>query len=110
MFPTNTTRKFPAVSVRVIVAFFALLGTAIMYITRVNLNIAILSMAKSEVYVYNTSLHAKQLVTVGDFDWSPSQQGVILGSFFYGNSLQPSLSLLNFLSLFLLLSLSLSNA
>lgn len=78
-------------SVRFVVAFLSLLGTAIMYITRVNLNIAILAMVKQDnlVTMFNQSTGSpyQTTVTTGEFEWTPPEQGLVLGSFFYGKSL-----------------------
>lgn len=118
-------------SVRVLVAFLSLLGTAIMYITRVNLNIAILAMVSVPTESMQQSLQsAEQSLTPevppftcpsprtfpsnaggsgdsilnatlisnvlpltasslqvpngAEFNWTPPEQGIILGSFFYG--------------------------
>lgn len=94
-------------SIRVLIALLSMLGTSIMYITRVNLNIAILAMVQSaddsalktiQILSSNESNIplaplSNQPVLVepvtnlnGEFEWSPPQQGVILGSFFYGKS------------------------
>lgn len=100
-------------SVRLVVAFLSLLGTAVMYITRVNLNIAILAMVPqvpplldplplelisiavggnissslAEPVAANDSKlisNAASLLPPAEFDWSPPVQGVILGAFFTG--------------------------
>lgn len=85
MSPPVTSNQSWWLSTRVLVAFLSLLGTAIMYITRVNLNIAILSMTKKEMIVELIGETNRTVTTVvGDFDWGPSEQGIILGSFFYG--------------------------
>lgn len=103
-------------SVRVLVAFLSLLGTAIMYITRVNLNIAILAMVPNEQpiteaplsllnvssnesfkwttnsssspLIVNQSYQISSNVPTAEFNWTPPEQGVILGSFFYGKFVQ----------------------
>ncbi|XP_054157469.1 sialin-like [Oppia nitens] len=108
-------------STRCYVAFISLMGTAIMYITRVNLNVAILAMVNTtqltesvipstnwtnsiglDVTVISDELQCpgsqlnsvstnQQLDTmpskplmVSEFYWSPPEQGIVLGSFFYG--------------------------
>ena len=96
-------------SVRVLVAFLSLLGTAIMYVTRVNLNIAILAMVPSEipqaeVFLFSdvpandssswTTIAPNQTVNqsyeisnqvfprqTAEFSWSPPEQGIILGNY-----------------------------
>lgn len=95
-------------SVRILIALLSLMGTSIMYITRVNLNIAILAMVKTDISTetnYELQQSSSPLVnltspivqidplapmvgipatTSGEFDWSPPEQGIMLGSFFYG--------------------------
>ena len=95
-------------SMRLYVAFLSLVGCAIMYLTRVNLTVAILAM------VNTTSIDDSSIVTnisvnvnnddiqcpispivdsggkapkplIREFHWSPPEQGIVLGSFFYGN-------------------------
>lgn len=86
-------------SVRFLVAFLSLLGTAIMYITRVNLNIAILAMVSGDPLIEemppltgNSSLILNEFTTQsisissvppkfqpGEFNWGPTEQGIILG-------------------------------
>lgn len=104
----NNGRRRCFCSVRVLVAALSMLGTAIMYITRVNLNIAILAMVNTNqltdplAVALTTPINSTQsfdplLMSVGAnstdmidnkinhrFDWSPPEVGIILGSFFYG--------------------------
>ncbi|KAH9527628.1 putative transporter slc-17.2 [Dermatophagoides farinae] len=99
-------------SIRVLIALLSMLGTSIMYITRVNLNIAILAMVQSKdsdpalktiemlansstnILLNNPPAVINQQMVLepiplethgnGEFEWTPPQQGIILGSFFYG--------------------------
>ena len=99
-------------SIRVLIALLSMLGTSIMYITRVNLNIAILAMVQSKdpdpalktiemlanssanILLTNPPAIINQQMLLepipletngnGEFEWTPPQQGIILGSFFYG--------------------------
>ncbi|KAJ6222609.1 hypothetical protein RDWZM_001154 [Blomia tropicalis] len=104
----NNGRRRCFCSVRVLVAALSMLGTAIMYITRVNLNIAILAMVNTNqltdplAVALTTPINSTQsfdplLMSVDAnstdminnninhrFDWSPPEVGIILGSFFYG--------------------------
>ena len=97
------SKKFP--SVRLYVAFLSLIGCAIMYLTRVNLTVAILAMVNStQIDLIPTNLSQfsankvdiqcpiSEVQTTGkasqvmlrEFYWSPPEQGIVLGSFFYG--------------------------
>ena len=99
----SETKKFP--SLRMYVAFLSLVGCAIMYLTRVNLTVAILAMVNSTRLDVDSNLTqfsaradiqcpAIDVSTAGkaskvmlrEFDWSPPEQGIVLGSFFYGKS------------------------
>lgn len=66
---THNSCKFFTHRRRYIITILMLLGTAIMYVMRVNLSVAIVSMTDE-----NT----------GEFDWNSKQQGLVLSSFFYG--------------------------
>ena len=67
---------------RVNIIFAGFLGFANLYAMRVNLSVAIVYM------VNNTALNANKNFTSdnmdGPFSWDESQQGIILGMFFYG--------------------------
>lgn len=101
------SRKLP--SMRLYVAFLSLVGCAIMYLTRVNLTVAILAMVNT-THFEDTSIASnyselskanneefqcpithvesggsETQVMLREFDWSPPEQGIVLGSFFYGN-------------------------
>ncbi|XP_063707166.1 vesicular glutamate transporter 2-like [Culicoides brevitarsis] len=54
---------------RYVVNFLMLMGTTVMYLMRANLSVAIVSMTDPET---------------GDFAWNSKEQGLVLGSFFYG--------------------------
>lgn len=91
------------VSSRLKIAILSLLACVVLYITRVNLNVAIVSMVKDEPQ--NSSDHNSSSIPLksacpsskshlfinqetkvqnGQFDWSQSTQGFILGSFYLG--------------------------
>lgn len=84
-------------STRYCLAYMAFLGFANVYALRVNLSVAILSMVNS-TYQHAGSSNTSTPSTVscpqnivntsitpdGEFKWDESQQGLILGSFFYG--------------------------
>jgi hypothetical protein len=90
------SKKF--LSLRFFVALLSLIGCAIMYLTRINLNVAILAMVnstKSDQNIINfTKVYEFQCpgnsydnsvnLLISEFDWSPPEQGIVLGSFFYG--------------------------
>jgi hypothetical protein len=85
-------------SLRFFVALLSLIGCAIMYLTRINLNVAILAMVnstKSDKNIFNltkidefqcpgNSYDSSANLLISEFDWSPPEQGIVLGSFFYG--------------------------
>ena len=85
-------------SLRFFISFISLMGCAVMYMTRNNLNVAIVDMVtivKSEGPVKNVSLIVGDQCPIykinesdfwkqGEFNWSPSTQGIVLGSFYYG--------------------------
>ncbi|CAG2114887.1 unnamed protein product [Medioppia subpectinata] len=91
-------KKF--MSLRFLVAFVSLLGCAVMYMTRVNINVAIVDMVTvvPKISVINTafnqsvlsdecpvdSLNIDNTTIVGEFAWSPPTQGIVLGAFYYG--------------------------
>ncbi|XP_048775942.2 sialin-like [Ostrea edulis] len=68
--------RFPK---RYIVGIMAFFGFCNIYALRANLSIAIVAM----VAKYNVTNESRTLIEPG-FDWSPKQQGLILGAFFYG--------------------------
>nr|XP_022328030.1 sialin-like [Crassostrea virginica]XP_022328031.1 sialin-like [Crassostrea virginica] len=68
--------RFPKRNVVGIMAFF---GFCNIYALRANLSIAIVAM----VAKYNVTNESRTLIEPG-FDWTPRQQGLILGAFFYG--------------------------
>lgn len=99
---------FPKIPVRFVMVSLILLATSIDYITRVNINIAIVTMVQSNSSHSSSQLstcpitpESSTLVSAGDgqssaikvshdvnypgqqFDWSPTVQGIILGSFWY---------------------------
>jgi hypothetical protein len=90
------SKKF--LSLRFFVALLSLIGCAITYLTRVNLNVAILAMVNStksnenifnftkndEFYCPGNSYDSSVNLLTSEFDWSPPEQGIVLGSFFYG--------------------------
>lgn len=92
-------------SLRFFISFLSLLGCAVMYMTRNNLNVAIVDMVTTVQYIDNdTQLEdgsqcPKQLVgksnasTSGEFSWSPSTQGIVIGSFYYGQCASMSILL-----------------
>lgn len=64
---------------RYVIAVMILLSTMMAYFGRINMSTAIVSMVDKKNSTQNeTDNEAKK------FDWSQTQQGVILGSFFYG--------------------------
>lgn len=65
---------------RYILAFMIMLGEANLYAIRTNLSVAIVSMTEK----YNVTIETGQIIEKSDFDWDSKQQGIILGSFFYG--------------------------
>lgn len=100
---STTGRKvFP---VRYVVAALTVLGVTVEYMLRLNLNVAIVSMVKP-VHVAKQEHLGKSTVcpvessisgvlnftsasptsdhSQGEFDWSPSSQGIVLGAFYYG--------------------------
>lgn len=58
-------------------AFFGFFNV---YALRVNLSVAIIAMTE----VKNVTLEDETVEQVQEFDWTSTQQGVILASFFYG--------------------------
>jgi hypothetical protein len=90
------SKKF--LSIRFFVALLSLIGCAITYLTRINLNVAILAMVNSTKSDENISNFTKNNefqcpgnsydssvnLLISEFDWSPPEQGIVLGSFFYG--------------------------
>ncbi|XP_042909061.1 sialin isoform X1 [Parasteatoda tepidariorum] len=86
--------------VRYLFTFAGFLGFFTIYTIRVNINVAIVAMVNSTVYVHsnttsgdeckvptddlpiNSSNHDQ--IKDGEFYWSPSLQATILGSFYYG--------------------------
>ncbi|GFT28776.1 hypothetical protein NPIL_232411, partial [Nephila pilipes] len=72
------------------------LGMVNVYAMRVNLSVAMVAMAKQpdpdqdsssiacRELIQNTNSSSKSLEVNGEFDWDPSTQAMILGSFFYG--------------------------
>lgn len=68
--------RFPK---RYVVGIMAFFGFCNIYALRANLSIAIVAM----VAKYNVTNESSTLIEPG-FDWSPKQQGLILGAFFYG--------------------------
>ncbi|KAJ6627063.1 Sialin [Pseudolycoriella hygida] len=93
------------VSVRFVVLFVVVLSCAVDYITRVNINVAMVAMVKSHPHSHNVSagscpfeeisssdnssfpiIHDETHNVVNPnltYDWSPKTQGIILGSFWY---------------------------
>ncbi|XP_077288213.1 putative inorganic phosphate cotransporter [Arctopsyche grandis] len=81
---------------RTVLGIMGFLGFANVYAMRVNLSVAIVAMVNSSAIPdsTNSSLDVCPIVDPinnssvplrpGDFDWSETQRGVILGSFFYG--------------------------
>ncbi|CAG2174536.1 unnamed protein product [Oppiella nova] len=95
----HKSQKF--LSLRFFVSFVSLLGCAVMYMTRVNINVAIVDMVISvpqnsanDPLKNISSLHSDEcpadvvsdgkVSIVGVFDWSPPTQGIVLGAFYYG--------------------------
>jgi len=90
------SKKF--LSLRFFVALLSLIGCAIMYLTRINLNVAILAMVNTtqvdenkfnftsvqELQCPGSNIDSSDKVMIREFDWSPPEQGIVLGSFFYG--------------------------
>ena len=90
-------------SLRFYISFISLMGCAVMYMTRNNLNVAIVDMVttiKSEGKGIPTNytelgfvdqcpvskINKSENWRLGEFNWSPSTQGVVLGSFYYGET------------------------
>ena len=94
-------------SLRFFISFLSLMGCAVMYMTRNNLSVAIVDMVttiKSECAKtnLNSSLFNEDHCPIdklgrsdgwkaGEFNWSPSTQGIVLGSFYYGENFTQSL-------------------
>lgn len=90
------TQKF--LSLRFFVSFICMLGCAVMYMTRNNLNVAIVDMVttiKSDSALKSSptlvedqcpidGLNATTNWRTREFNWSPSTQGIVLGAFYYG--------------------------
>ncbi|KAG7159683.1 Sialin-like 8 [Homarus americanus] len=73
------------------VVLLGFLGITIVYITRINLSIAIVAMVGSTNTTSNLSNtcpapsdNSSDVVMEGEFDWNEQTQGLILGAFFYG--------------------------
>ncbi|KAI1288230.1 Sialin [Halotydeus destructor] len=87
-----------SIPVRWLIVTIVVLSCAVDYITRVNINVAIVSMVKPHAHAHNVSAgtcpfqadpgqvghdvhhHANGNRT---YDWSPKTQGIVLGSFWY---------------------------
>ncbi|XP_046392975.1 vesicular glutamate transporter 1-like isoform X2 [Ischnura elegans] len=66
---------------RYLVAFLAFLGFWNIYGLRVNLSVAIVAMTR------NRTSNGNDTVVEPEFSWGPQEQGLALGSFFYGYAL-----------------------
>ncbi|XP_068633318.1 putative inorganic phosphate cotransporter [Battus philenor] len=78
---------------RTVLGIMGFLGFANVYAMRVNLSVAIVAMINSTTVPNNSTLDVCKAPTPsnttipskpGDFNWTPEQQSIILGSFFYG--------------------------
>jgi MFS family permease len=82
---------------RYVVAILALLAGSMVYLTRVNLSVAIVAMSrfnKTKTHINGTSgvcespeessNSSSTETNDGEFEWNQTEQGVILGAFFYG--------------------------
>ncbi|XP_064597334.1 sialin-like [Liolophura sinensis] len=85
--------KVPGIPKRYILTFLGFLGFVNVYALRVNLSVALVEMVTlNETKVENATSECPgpnntdvpDVYRKGEFDWSPSLQGIILGSFFYG--------------------------
>ncbi|XP_029655219.1 sialin [Octopus sinensis] len=79
------------IQVRFILVGMAFLGFMVVYALRVNLSVAIIAMTNTlQSEDKNLTMHCPVLNDTkadnhtGEFDWDSNQQGLLLGSFFYG--------------------------
>ncbi|XP_054722553.1 sialin-like [Uloborus diversus] len=86
---TSKWRRY--VPMRHVLSFLGFLGFCNVYALRVNLSVALVAMI-NETAIYANKTHSYECggnvtdvdLKEGEFDWSPSTQANILGSFFYG--------------------------
>lgn len=86
------------IPVRYVILSLVVFSCAVDYITRVNINVAIVSMVKPHPHSHNTSAGSCPFKNEADglphdeyhnsnpdltYDWSPKTQGIVLGSFWY---------------------------
>jgi len=76
--PEWSWRLFPH---RYRIALLAFFGFFNIYTLRVNLSVAIVAMTASHQMI---DYHGNTTITKPEFDWSSKEQGLLLGSFFYG--------------------------
>lgn len=80
---------------RYMVVFLGLLANALDYLTRYNISVAIVAMVNnSDTYNVNSSYacpaapnasrEAQSTTGAGDYNWTPQEQGFVLGTFFWG--------------------------